>query len=188
MGMSYTELEKALIVGRRPDDVSGRSQFGMGLKTSACWIRDQWSVRTKKLGELEEHEIQLDVPAFAKGKGGLKYASRKKKDAGTHYTIIEIRKHHREWLGRTLGKVRQFLMSFYRIDLRDKVLNLEWQGDPLDWPDMDGRLLKAKDGSPYKKKFKFLVGRKKVEGWVGVLDTGGRGDAGFSIPCTAIES
>src|SRR2546421_430457 len=37
MGMDRTELDYALEVGAPPADTSGRSKFGMGMKTAACW-------------------------------------------------------------------------------------------------------------------------------------------------------
>ena len=33
-----------------PPDRSGLSEFGMGMKSAACWFAPRWSVRTKALG------------------------------------------------------------------------------------------------------------------------------------------
>src|SRR5262245_37770062 len=57
MGRSLDELTSALEVGKAPANTSGRSQFGLGLKTAACWLGNYWTIRTKKLGEPIEHEI-----------------------------------------------------------------------------------------------------------------------------------
>src|SRR3954464_8255551 len=51
MGMSLAQLRRALQIGRAPSSTAGLSQFGLGLKTAACWFGDKWSVKTKKLGE-----------------------------------------------------------------------------------------------------------------------------------------
>lgn len=69
----------------------------------------------------------------------------------------------------------------YREDFRSNVLLLEWQGTELTWEELDEKLIVAKDGSRYKKDFDFDVQGKRVWGWVGILDTGSRADAGFSI-------
>ena len=37
-GMEREDFERALILDRPPKDRSGRSEFGMGLKTAACWL------------------------------------------------------------------------------------------------------------------------------------------------------
>ncbi len=55
MGMSEDELRDALHLGKIPSDTSGRSEFGMGMKTAACWFGNYWTVRTKKLGYPEAH-------------------------------------------------------------------------------------------------------------------------------------
>src|SRR5437868_1645805 len=36
-GMSYEELQAALVVAQKPENPNSRSRYGMGLKTSACW-------------------------------------------------------------------------------------------------------------------------------------------------------
>src|SRR5215831_8951579 len=38
MGMSLADLERALHVAQPPANTTGRSKYGMGMKTGACWI------------------------------------------------------------------------------------------------------------------------------------------------------
>ena len=38
MGMSEEELTRALSIGKPPPDTDGLSEFGMGMKTAACWV------------------------------------------------------------------------------------------------------------------------------------------------------
>lgn len=181
IGMSYDELSDALHVGLRPEDTSGRSKYGMGMKTAACWLGDYWTIKTKKLGEDVEHEIAIDVEQIANGTPDLSYEAHAGKSPDKHYTIIEITKLHQQLRGRRLGKIKQFLGSMYRQDLRNDVMTLVWQDVPLVWEEVDGKLLVAKDGQRYKKEFEFDVGEKHVYGWVGVLFIGSRDSAGFSI-------
>lgn len=186
MGMSYSELEHALHIAQPPINSSGRSKYGMGLKTAACWIGNEWSVRTKKLGETKEHFIIVDVIEIAKGNNNLPYECKDGLPIDTHYTIVEIRKHNRSFKGRTLYKIKQYLSSMYRQDFRDEILYLEWRGESLSWVEVDDRLLENYEGQKYKKSFEFSIGeddknRKKVFGWVGILRDGSRSNAGFSI-------
>ena len=95
--------------------------------------------------------------------------------------LLRSARHHREFRGRTLGKIQDFLGSMYREDLRSNLLRLEWQGAPLEWDDSSDQFLKAIDGSVYRKDFEFEVGEKTVRGWVGILDRGSRARAGFSL-------
>ena len=181
MGMSYDELENALHVGMPPKNTSGRSKYGMGLKTAASWLGDVWEVKTKRLGETVEHTITVNVEAIAEGKAILPHAEKKNRPEGEHHTIIEIRKLNRIFPGRTLGKIKSFLSSMYREDFRNDILKLFWGGEQLTWEDDPNRFLADKSGKPYQKNFKFTVNGKTVSGWVGILLRGSREDAGFSI-------
>lgn len=179
IGMSYSELQDALYVAKTPVITSGRSKYGMGLKTAACWFGNVWTVRTKKLNETEEHFITVDVNRIARGDKRLDYVKTPNKDASQHYTVIEITKLNKKLSGRTLGKVKDFLSSMYREDFRNGVLSLKWQNNPLCWEEPE--FLTAPDGSVYRKDFNFTVDGKSVHGWVGILKKGSRSDAGFSI-------
>lgn len=181
MGMSYDELERAMHVAMPPKNTKGRSKYGMGLKTAACWIGDVWTVRTKKLGETVEHQVTVDVKKIADGSATLPYKEIKGRPAKDHFTIVEIRKHNRVFHGRTLGRIKQFLSSMYRQDFRSGVLNLLWRGEPVTWEDDPDRFLCDAAGKPYRKDFKFKVDGRQVNGWVGILARGSREEAGFSI-------
>ncbi len=98
-----------------------------------------------------------------------------------HFTVIEIREHNQVFRGRTIGKIKDYLRSIYRQDLRQDSVAIEWQGSELQWSDNDFPFLEAVDGSPYRKDFQFTINSKSVKGWVGVLSKGSRGKAGFSI-------
>lgn len=181
IGMSEEELQHALHVGEPPADTSGRSKYGMGLKTAACWIGNRWTVRTKKLGETVEYSVEVDVDRVAGGDPDLRQRDVPNKSPDLHYTIIEITDLNRKFHGRTLGKIKTFLSSMYREDFRRGVMVLEWQGLTLAWEELDDKLLVAANGEPYKKPFKFEVDGKEVWGWVGILGRGSRANAGFSI-------
>jgi hypothetical protein len=182
MGMSLDELRHALHVGSPPANTLGRSEFGLGLKTAASWVGNVWTVRTKKLNDTVEYEATVDGESVAQGNAELPLVVRKGRDASEHYTILEITQHNHRFQTQTLGKIRQYLSSLYREDLRRDVLRLEWQGEVLTWRDyVDSDFLTDRDDKPYKKKFQFSVDGKQVAGWVGILKKGSRQKAGFSI-------
>lgn len=182
IGMSEDELQNAVIVGRPSRKDNGRSKYGIGLKTAACWFGDFWTIETKKLGENEEIKVEIDVHKIAANKLSLKTV-RSKKDTDLHYTVIKIRKLNRNLQTRTIKKIKDYLKSFYRIDITKYNLQLLCFGEKLKW-DYDAlykRILMKKDGKIAKKDFKFRIDGKIVEGWAGVLERGSRADAGFSI-------
>lgn len=181
IGMSYDDLDHAMHVAKPPMNATGRSRFGMGLKTAACWLGDQWVVSTKKLGETVEHRVTIDVDRIASGTGNLLYEAIENRPATSHFTIVEINRMNRTFKGRTLGKIRQYLTSMYREDFRNGILKLTWDGDVLEWKDIDDQILKSASGQPYKMPFAFETSGKPVHGWVAILEPAGRAKAGFSI-------
>ena len=190
MGMSLPDLEAALHLAQPPKNTSGRSKYGLGLKTASCWLGNRWTICTKKLGETQEFTVTFDVNDVASSTAlGVTVPYEVKNDVPVddHYTVVEIRQLNQTFKGRRLGKIPQFLSSMYRQDFRDSTLALFWQGEELSWGEFDGQFLRNSEGTPYKKDFSFsfqdeLENKlKTVRGWVGILGDGSRNNAGFSI-------
>ncbi|MBE2200907.1 MAG: ATP-binding protein [Anaerolinea sp.] len=192
MGMSFEELTHALHLSKPPENTSGRSQFGMGMKTAASWLGNQWTITTKKLGDNRKYTVEIDVNRIASGKNEVQYTVQTEGiELDNHYTIISVSDHNRKFHGRTVGKIAQYLRSMYRQDFRDETLALVWRGEELNWEEVDHRLAIDINGNPYRKRFQFKVGTdsedpddkkdKDVRGWMGVLAQGKRRDAGLTI-------
>ena len=181
MGMSFAELERALHVASPPANTDGRSKYGMGMKTAACWMGNRWTITTKKLGEDQEHCVRVDVAKVAKREQEAVVYTSLRKPKNKHYTMVSIEQMNRTFRGRTLGKIRDFLRSMYRLDLLNQDLKLLWKNEELSWDSVDSQLLESKEGDRYKKDFTFDINGKTVHGWVGILARGSRADAGFSI-------
>jgi len=184
IGMSEAELKKAVRVGVPPDDPSGRSKYGLGMKTAACWFGDYWEISTKKWEETEEQNIIFDVPQIAKGNVDLSHKTNKK-TPNEHFTKITIHDLHRNVrAARTIGKIKDYLRSMYRNDFKKYGLKIFINGDQLGWNEktfIDDRLIKNLNGEILKRPFNFYVNDKYVYGWVGVFEKGARRDAGFSV-------
>ena len=184
MGMNLDDLERAMVVGVPPKNTSGRARYGLGMKTAACWIGDEWKIVTTKLGDPAEYTVDIDVNEIVKGNVAPPIREREV-SASVHYTLIEIKGHHRPLRGRTIAKVREYLQSIYRIDISLGTLVLRYNDDELEWKGFsDADFLSRKDGSLHRSDYIFEIdteSKKVVEGWVGVLKKGSRAKAGFSI-------
>lgn len=184
MGMSFKDLERAMVVGVPPENATGRSRYGLGMKTAACWIGDHWKIVTSKLGNPVEYTLTLDVNEVVTGNTSPKIEERRV-PRGEHYTVIEVSQHHRPLRGRTISKVREYLGSIYRFDISSGSLLLRYNDQVLQWKSfVDGDFLQRKDGTRHRQNFAFEIKtkpKKRVEGWVGVLEKGSRSKAGFSI-------
>ena len=84
IGMDEGELENALKVAAHAPRPHGRSKYGMGLKTAACWFGNNWTVVTKKLGEPEELSVDVDVERIASGHADLEVKRVLKDDPTRH--------------------------------------------------------------------------------------------------------
>ena len=180
MGMSEEELTNALHIGQPPKDRSGLSEFGMGLKTSACWFGNEWTVRTKRLGDSTGHAILFDVERVASGDFDLHH-SEFPSSAEEHFTEIAITDLNLQMYGRTIHFVKTFLRSMYRTYLGANSLVLTFNGEQLTWESpiegnlhIDGRTECLRD-------FAFLVNGRQVRGWIAVLERGSRANAGMTI-------
>ena len=181
MGMDYAELQNALRIANPPENPSGRCRYGMGMKTAACWIGNRWTIITKKLGETKEYAIEVDVEKIEGGDPELKTSIVEDLDPCAHYTRLEIFDHHREFKGRTIGKIKDCLKSMYRQDFRSNSLSLYYNDELLIWEEFESRLRVNQAGEPFKIEFSFEIDAKTVDGWAGVLERGSRSDTGFSI-------
>lgn len=186
MGMSRTELESALIIGKPPStNTYGRSKYGLGLKTSACWLGDEWTIRTARLGSNKGYSVDVDVPKVVHSNGDLEIREFEVETVNSHGTTITVKKLNRKFQTRTLSNITKYLKSMYRVDLQNGVLTLTWNGRPIIWESPEDRLLINREGDSYKQAIDFVVrsgGKdKRVRGWAGLLAKGSRADAGFSI-------
>lgn len=219
IGMDELDLQRALTVGKRPDDTSGRSKYGLGLKTASFWFGDRWEITTKKLGSKFEYKVIADLQELIaqsystdhnenneetviaaqsevndnedksqrnepkKRENTLEFVKSEPMDLDLHYTIIKISKLNRQIAPTTAKKIKDFLKSIYRVDLENETMSLIFQNDHLTWSKkyFFDRMLKDPEGMPYHIQLSFDINGKKVHGWAGVLETGSRRDAGFSI-------
>lgn len=179
IGMSRVKLEKALKIAQPTSDSKGRSKYGMGLKTAACWIGNTWTVTTCEWGSGEEWKAVVDVKAILNGNTKIPLTVRKVgKDE--HYTRIRISDLNRSVQQRTQDTIRIYLGSMYRMDIREKKLILLYENNPVPLPE-DLEFAAAEDGTIQRFAFEHVINGKRIHGWLGVLKSGGRKFGGFSL-------
>ena len=181
MGMSQEELDNALRIGRPPADISGLSEFGMGLKTAACWFGNDWTVRTKKLGTSAGQSITFNVEQIASGNLDLHHSTFPGSEE-EHFTTIEITDLNQQFYGQAISYIKTFLASIYRTYLKATSLTLSFNGEQLSWVSpVDSGNVHVSEGSDCVKEFEFHIGGKRVHGWIAVLERGSRANAGMTI-------
>lgn len=185
IGMTKDDLVAALRIATPTVDSKGRSKYGMGMKTAACWIGRKWTVTTCEWGSGEEWSAFVDVDAIA-NHGAKVPLSMRKVDKSAHYTKITISDLRRVIQKRSEETIKTYLGSMYMFDLRpgdsgQPLLKLTYNGEEVlppsqsDWDtDPSGQVMRRELPE-------LKIGAKTVRGWVGVLKKGGRKLAGFSL-------
>src|SRR5205823_9450284 len=60
-GIAFSEFPRAFRPAAIPPDRTGLSEFGMGMKSAACWFAPRWTVRSSALGELVARTVHFDI-------------------------------------------------------------------------------------------------------------------------------
>lgn len=185
IGMSKDDLIAGLRIAHPTPDSKGRSKYGMGMKTAACWIGAHWTVTTCELGSAEEWTAAVDVNAIA-NHGARVPLTMRTVSRDDHYTKITISGLRRVIQKRSEETIKDYLGSMYMFDLRPDVkglvaMKLTYNGEEVtppeesDWDsDPSGTLMKRDLPT-------FTIDGKTINGWIGVLRKGGRKFGGFSL-------
>ena len=134
-GIHEADYARAFRPAALPPDRSGLSEYGMGMKSAACWFSHRWSVRTKALDERLEKSIHFDIDRIVHDDTEELGVGTRVEDPTRHYTEIVLTDLYNPLRGRTLGKVKDHLASIYRIFLRNGSLVLTFDGDSLSYSD-----------------------------------------------------
>ncbi len=135
-GISSSDFPRAFKPAAIPFDRSGLSEFGMGMKSAACWCAREWSVRTKPLDEPVEYHIHFNIEEIVSGDLNELRVDETPLNAGqetTHYTEIRLQGLHKIPAGRTVSKIKQHLADIYREFFRKGELVLTFDDVPLSY-------------------------------------------------------
>jgi hypothetical protein len=192
-GISVAEWKRALKPAEPPLSTVGLSEFGMGMKTAACWFGRHLVVESKGLGEPVRCTAHLNFDEIIAQRTGKVRISSSQASPNEHGTTITLRGFHRPLHPRTIGKIHDHLSSMFRIFLRDQTLDLIWQvnaGDEEKLKPENVEILNVPmhdraDGTP-------IVWRKdnmdidlgdgvRAKGWAALRAKGNTAKAGFAL-------
>ncbi len=201
-GMNLEDLQNAMTLGKKPLISNERSKYGLGLKTAAFWFGNKWIIETTQKGSTELLIITVDLEEILEKEQNY-YVDLKKNHpdkpiqqfrpklniahsecaSEEHGTVLTISDHVRSINSTDAKKCIEYLQSIYRIDLKNNILNLEFQEKPLCWlqEDIDKKLLLDSEGNKFKRDIEFEINGKKVSGWAGILASGSKALGGFSL-------
>ena len=131
-GIDYGHFAGAFALATPPEDLRFISRYGVGMKAAACWFAREWSVRTTALGEDTERTLNWVTQDIIDGRVESLTPTVKKVDHNEHYTVITLKKLHHPPNGpKTVAKIKKYLPNIYREFMRDKEVELLWNGELL---------------------------------------------------------
>lgn len=188
-GIGYDRYLVAFQPAKAPEDNTGLNEFGMGLKTAACWLGQSWSVKTKAIGETDERTITFDLGKVTDNELSELPVEHTTKDPCEHYTIITICNPTKN--SPSLSRLNQIIegvASIYRQPLRSNEIEIKICGEKLKFEDYE--ILTAPfsphqspQGEPkyWKKEINLHIGKYSAKGFVGILKTINKDHNGFVL-------
>lgn len=186
-GIFEKEYARAFRPAAVPLDRSGLNEFGMGMKSAACWFAEMFVVRTGALGETVAREVTFDVNKIISDSLEELSIKSEPKEVNIHYTSIVLSKLHRPLAAKTITKIREHLSGIYREFARQGVLELTFNGELLTYEEpkvLSAPFYKNESGSPivWKKEIDFdLGGGLRASGFAAIRETASLSCAGFAL-------
>lgn len=186
-GIAREDFPRAFRPAAIPPDRSGLSEFGMGMKSAACWFAPCWSVRTKALGERVERTVRFDIGRIVHDQIEELEIVEVRSQTDTHFTEVFLDDMHHVPIGKTITKIKEHLTDIYRVYLREGLLELRFGEDELSY--IEPRILNAPfargaGGSArlWRKEIAFDLGDGlSASGFAGLMDPMNTSRSGFAL-------
>ncbi len=186
-GIHEADYSRAFRPAAPPPERGGLSEFGMGMKSAACWFARNWTVRTSALGEAVERTVMFDIATIVRDDLEELLVTTAAAAPEAHFTEIVLSNLYTPPQGRTIGKIKEHLASIYRIFLRQELLVLHFDRDTLSYA--EPKILSApfyrEPAAPprcWRKEIDFDFGLGlRAHGFAALRETGSVSHAGFAL-------
>ncbi len=186
-GIAAGEYSRAFRPAAMPADRTGLSEFGMGMKSAACWFAPNWTVRTSALTEPSAKTVVFDIARIVQDDISELSIKQAPERPERHYTEIILDGVFQMPAGRTVSKLKEHLADIYRVFIRNGDLELRFNGELLGYEEPKILLApsyKDKNGTPvlWRKDISFDLGQGlRVDGFAALRATANVAKAGFAL-------
>jgi len=132
-GIAESSYRRAFRPAEIPTDRSGLCEFGMGMKSAACWFSPRWSVRSSALGENVERLVSFEIEKIVQDNIQELTVNSIPAYDEHHYTEIILTDLYQPPQKKTVSKIKDHLTSIYRVFLRDGTLEIRFNGELLEF-------------------------------------------------------
>lgn len=189
-GIKGADYPRAFRPAEIPTDRTGLSEFGMGMKTAACWFTHTWNVRSKALGEPVERLVRFDLDEIISGRLEHLPVLETPADENQHFTVLRLENLGKKFpVKRTQKKLRDHLASIYRIYLRGGEIELYFDEErkPMVFEEPDVLVAPAYNTHTalptrwHKEIDISLSGNRRVHGFAAIRREASTTHAGFAL-------
>jgi hypothetical protein len=186
-GISSSDYQRAFRPAEIPPNASGLSEFGMGMKSAACWFAPSWNVRSSALGEAIERTVIFNIEEIVHDEAEELDVLTTPVAQDKHYTEVRLENIRRFPRGKTIPKIKEHLSSIYRVYIREGSLALFVDGEELKYQEpaiLNAPSFRDPDGESieWKKEFEFDLGDgKSAAGFVAIRETASTRLAGLAL-------
>ena len=190
-GINAENYQRAFAAGNIPSERGGLSEFGMGMKSAACWYANNWKVETTAIGEPVLRTVECDVTEVSVNNTEILRVEEDVYAEDKHFTRITLNNLHHRPHGSGQPDIRKKLASIYREFIRNRQLRFYCFNETLSFPNtsiLNASFYKDQDGESKLWKipidFQLKTGMKTelhVKGFAALRDRGTAMGAGFSL-------
>ncbi|PKO97410.1 MAG: hypothetical protein CVU12_00035 [Bacteroidetes bacterium HGW-Bacteroidetes-7] len=174
-GIAKDKYVSAFMPALTPENNKGLNEFGMGLKTAACWLGESWTVKTKALNEDVERTVSFNLNEVIANDLEELPVETSSKGINEHYTIITTTDSTKNVPAyKSISKIKTELASIYRKSLREKEMIIKVCGEELAFEEYEiltAPLNRTPNSPPiyWKKEIDFKFGKYRAKGFIGIL-------------------
>lgn len=192
-GIHSNDFQRAFRTAELPPDNTRLSEFGMGMKSAACWFTNKWQAKSKSINEKEERTVSFDISRIVEDKIEELEIKSKNVNLNSHYTVITLFDIEEKMpVRRGLGKVKRHLASIYRDFFRKNLLDLYINGEKLSYKTpkiLNTPYYENPNGEKilWKQEVEFDFGddhkggKLKATGFIAIMETMSVKDSGFAL-------
>lgn len=174
-GINEHKYVSAFMPAKTPEDNTGLNEFGMGLKTAALWLGENWTAYTKALGETVERKLVFNLNDVTANELEELAIESTEKNINEHYTIVEISDlTNNAPTKRSLDNIKRYIASIYRRSLCQNEMQIIVCGESLtftEYPVLVAPPVSNYEAAPitWKKEVNFSFGKYKATGFIALL-------------------